>query len=196
MKGTRSAMTTLVMLAITAFVQGYCIAPAAAQEGWGKAVDSGTVVRFFFLPANSYAHPPLILRVAPQGDKRLSTAPIVNMGGRTPFISTEEMSNLVQALERSRLTWRPSLSAKSVSPIPNREKTDRMEISIFFTDHPIQAYVPASELCQTLSGVDKAFIHSRALWEFKLYRVEYGCLVRNFNRSAYPQHDDPKIDKE
>ena len=189
-------MTLLLLMAIVAFVYKSCIAQGMSQETWGKAVHARTVVRFFFLPANSYAHPPLIFRVVPKDDKRLGTAPIENMGGRTSFISIEEMHNLIQVLQYSGLAWQQSRSAKPVSRIPNKEKTDRMEISIFFTDHPTQAYISAANLCQTLSGLDKVFIQPRALWEFHLYRVEYGCSVRNFNRSAYPQHDDPKFDKE
>lgn len=196
MKNTHATTITFLILAAALFVQGYCPAQAVSQEAWEKPVDAATVVRFFYLPADSYAHPPLIFRVAPQGDRRLGTAPIVNMGGRTPFISTEEMQKLIQGLTRTGLAWEQSGSPKPVSPVPNREKADRMEISIFFTDHPVQAQIPASQLCQTLSELDKAFVQPRALWEFQLYRVDYGCSVQNFNRSAFPQHDDPKLDKQ
>lgn len=196
MSNTRASTIPFFMLAIVLIVHGHCLAQTASPETWGKPAETGTVVRFFYLPPESYAHPPLIFRVTSPGDKRLGSAPIVNMGGRTPYISSEEMENLIQGLKHTGLTWKQSTSAKLVSPIPTREMTDRMEISIFFTDHPTQAHVSPSELCQTLSGLDKVFIQARALWEFQLFRVEYSCTVPGFNRDAFPQHDDLTRDKE
>ena len=93
-------------------------------------VDKNTVVRIFYLPPESYLHPPLIFRVAGGSDPRLGTAPI-NILGRTPYISLSEMRNVVTALAEWNLSWRKSKRLETHKRIETREMTDKMEVSVF-----------------------------------------------------------------
>ena len=53
-------------------------------------------------------------------------------------------------------------------------------------------FVDPKQICERLAPLDAALKQPRALWEFQLFRVDYGCHVPGFNRNAFPEHDDPK----
>jgi hypothetical protein len=153
-------------------------------------VDENTVVWLFFVPADSYFHPPLIFRVVGENDSRLNSAPIVNLGGRTPYISLTEMRNLVQKLGHTDLSWHESEKSEVPKRIKPGEITDKMQIKIFFGSGTDWALLDPKKICATLAPLDAAFREPRALWEFQLFRVDYGCKVPGFKRDKYPQHDE------
>lgn len=154
-------------------------------------VDENTIIRIFYLPPESYLHPPLIFRVVRENDRRLGTAPI-NLLGRTPYISLSEMRNLVTALAESNLSWQKSKKLETPKKIETREMTDKMEIKLFFSTRTDRAFVDPKRLCERLAPLDAALKQPRARWEFQLFRVDYGCRVQGFDRNAFPEHDDPK----
>jgi hypothetical protein len=153
-------------------------------------VDKDTVVRFFYLPANDYLHPALIFRVAESGSPRLNTAPITNRGGRTPYISAEEMQSLIKMLDRSNLSWHETKTVEVPKMVGFRETTGKMEIKIFSSGGTALSLSDPVNLCETLAPFDAALKQPRALWEFQLFRVDYHCEVPGFNRNAFPAHDE------
>jgi len=157
-----------IMRRIAWLISWACIAvspvfcQANGKQPLNVRVDKNTIVRIFYLPPESYLHPPLIFRVAGENDPSLGTAPI-NLIGRTPHISLSEMRNLVNALADWNLSW---------------QKSKKLEAP--------------KQLCERLAPLDAALKQPRALWEFQLFRVDYGCHVQGFDRNAFPEHDDPK----
>jgi hypothetical protein len=152
-------------------------------------VGGHTVVRFFYLPPNSYLHAALIFRVVGDHDPRLNTSPINNLGGRTPYITLAEMQNLIQQLSDLDLSWQQSKRVEVPKELTTKEMTDRLQIDIFFSQGTDRTLVDPQRLCATLATLDPAFRQPRALWEFQLFRVDYHCTVPGFNRNAYPEHD-------
>jgi hypothetical protein len=154
-------------------------------------VDESTIIRFFYLPVDSYLHPALAFRVAPENDARFGTAPI-DYVGRTPYVSLSEMRNLVSAIGDLSLSWQTSPKPEVPKLIDPRKMPDKMEIEIFSSRGTDRALVDPTRLCETLAPLDEALNQRRARWEFELFRVDYGCKVPGFDRSAFPEHDDPK----
>ena len=179
----------LISLTCMATLPAFC--QADGRPPLNLSVDKNTIVRFFYLPPESYLHPPLIFRVAGAKDGRLGTAPI-NPPGRTPYISLSEMRNLVTALADWNLSWQESKKLETPKKIETREMTDKMEVNVFFSRGTARALVDPKQLCERLAPLDAALKQPRALWEFQLFRVDYGCHVPEFNRNAFPEHDDPK----
>lgn len=179
----------LISLTCMAALPAFCQANGKPPLNLG--VDKNTIVRFFYLPPESYLHPPLIFRVAGENDPRLGTAPI-NPLGRTSYISLSEMRNLVTALADWNLSWQESKKLETPKKIETREMTDKMEVKVFSSRGTDRALVDPKQLCERLAPLDAALKQPRALWEVQLFRVDYGCHVPGFNRNAFPEHDDPK----
>lgn len=152
------------------------------------AVDKNTVVRFFFLPARDYYHPALLFRVVGLEDPRLNTAPM-SPEGRAVFVSQQEMQELVRRLYAANLCWKKSELVEIPEPIRTREITSNMEVKLFSSTGTAQALISRKRICGLLEPLDSALKQPRAIWEFQLFRTEYGCRVPNFNREAYPEHD-------
>jgi hypothetical protein len=163
---------------------------APVRDALAVPVNDGTAVMFFYLPANSYLHPALIFRVAKPGSPLLNTAPIVNRGGRTPYITVEEMRDLIRLLDHSDLSWRKSKQVEIPKAPSFSETTGKLEIKVFSSDGTALSLSKPDNLCQTLAPLDAALKQPRARWEFQLFRVDYHCQVPGFNRNAYPEHDE------
>lgn len=181
------SLVVMTLVLATASI-GFCQANEERAR-LSSPVNEETVVRFFFAPANSYFHPPLIFRVVADGDLRLNTAPKVNLGGRTPYISLAEMQHLVDRLTNAGLLWRVRKQAALPKRIEPQDVTDRMRIEVFLTDRTDSTLLDPKKICTTLAGFDSAFKTPRALWEFQLFRRDYGCEVPGFNRQKYIDHD-------
>jgi hypothetical protein len=128
-------------------------------------VNKNTIVRFFFLPANDYFHPSLIFRVVTEKDPRLNTAPIANLGGRTPYVTLTEM--LIQKLAQADLSWYESDRVEVPKRIRPREITDKVQVRIFFANGTDWTLFDPKKICKTLAPVDSALKQPRALWEFQ-----------------------------
>jgi hypothetical protein len=162
--------------------------PAGGHKSFSLPVNNQTAIRFFYLPANDYLHPALIFRVATPQSGELNTAPIVNHGGRTPYISIDEMRQLVQMLDHSDLLWSETKTVEVPGMVGFKETTGMLQIKIFSLGGTASSNQDPSRLCQTLAPLDAAFKQPRALWEFQLFRVDYGCSVLGFDRKAFPEH--------
>jgi len=151
------------------------------------SVDETTVVRFFYQPSGDYFHFPLVFRVAAPGSPDLNSAPM-RQEGRTPFISLDEMSALIQKLERARLVQQQSESAATIESFRNIPASDDMRILVVSPAHSARGAISPKKICKTLAPLDSAFRTPRALWEFRGFRLNYGCAVSGFNPDAYPDH--------
>lgn len=161
---------------------------ASSHKSLSLPVNNQTAVRFFYLPANSYLHPALIFRVATPQSGELNTAPIVNHGGRTPYISIDEMRRLVHMLDHSGLLWSETKTVEVPGMVGFKETTGMLQIRIFSLGGTASTNSDPSKLCQTLAPLDAALMQPRALWEFQLFRVDYGCSVPGFDRKSFPEH--------
>jgi hypothetical protein len=184
-KHTFTTLFCILILMANCFVFASQNASGESQEKLLNEATSNTVVRFFYVPPTSYLHPPLIFRVAPSGDLRLGGVPNGDANGRTIYISMIDMQKVIAALSNSELIWERSQKPKRVEPPLDEELIDRMKITVFFSDRTFEAYVQPDKMCQALSELDFAFSQPGALWEFQLFRVQYGCQVQGFNRKAY-----------
>jgi hypothetical protein len=168
------------------------VSMAFAQSAGGTAlpvpVNGKTIVRFFYLPPESYWHPPLTFRVVGKNDPRLGTAPMAKPYDRTPYISLSDMQRFVAALARLHLSWKGSGRLEKPKKIAPGEMRNGMEITVFSSGGTYRAMIDPKELCETLAPLDAALREPRALWEFRLFRVNYGCRIPGFDRDAYMRH--------
>jgi len=166
----------------------------AAQHGPGKAgrlplaceVSHDSVVRFFFNPENTdYYHFPLIFRGVPSGDPHLNTAPM-GPEGRTAYITRPEMMHLIQGLDRLGLDWQESPKVDRLGSFRHLLWSRNLKILVACPKGTARAEVEPSKICGTLAPLDSALTTPRALWEFRLLRIGYGCKVKGFNMHTYP----------
>ena len=105
MKTKRWLARFCCLLAVALMSSKLNFGQSEVQHGsFNLPVNKETVVRFFYLPANDYLHPALFFRVVGTNSSRLNTAPITNHGGRTPYISIEEMQALIKLLDSAGLS--------------------------------------------------------------------------------------------
>lgn len=150
-------------------------------------VDENTAVRFFYHDEENYFHFPLIFRPVMLGDPRLNTAPM-GTEGRSAYISPEEMRQLLQGLRHSDLSWQESEKTEVLGSFKRLHWSDSMEILIVCSKGTARTNLDPKKICETLKPLDSAVKTLRALWEFQLYRITYGCKVPGFDFHAYPDH--------
>jgi hypothetical protein len=95
----------------------------------------------------------------------LNTAPIANLGGRTPYVTLTEM--LIQKLAQADLSWYESDRVEVPKRIRPREITDKVQVRIFFANGTDWTLFDPKKICKTLAPVDSALKQPRALWEFQ-----------------------------
>jgi hypothetical protein len=118
-----------VSLACMAVVVAFC--QATRWHSLNAPVNRDTLVRFFYLPPNSYFHVPLSFRMVGRNDPRLGTAPFAKPYDRTPYVSLPEMQNLISALAQLNLSWQESEKVETPRKIPTSEMTDKLQITVF-----------------------------------------------------------------
>ena len=193
MKTKRWLARFCCLLAVALMSSKLNFGQSEVQHGsFNLPVNKETVVRFFYLPANDYLHPALFFRVVGTNSSRLNTAPITNHGGRTPYISIEEMQALIKLLDSAGLSWRTGSAVEVPKAVDFKETTGQLEIKIFSSGGTALSLSDPKGICETLAPLDAAFKQPRALLEFQLFRVDYNCKVPGFNRNAFPEHDAGK----
>ena len=149
--------------------------------------DEKTVVRFFYDPPGEYFHAPLVLSVVEEGNKLLNTAPMKE-AGRTAYLSLAEMRDVMQRLKRSHIAWEESGDTVTLGAYKKLPLFDDMEILVATSEGTAKTRIAPKTICQTLKPLDAALKTPRALWEFQIFRLQYGCAVPRFKPEAYPDH--------
>lgn len=148
--------------------------------------DKDSVVRFFYQPAdNNYFHLPLLFRAVDESDPRWNTAPEFEVG-RTAYISFSEMQKLITALSAAHLSWEESATVEDLETYKTIHSYRGMGIKVLFATGTAKATIAADKICDTLAPLDITLRTPRALWEFRLFRMQYHCQVSNFDSKAYP----------
>lgn len=148
-------------------------------------VQQDTAIRFFYEPPGNYFHVPLVFHAVEQGDSRLNTTP-VDVEGRIVYVSFDEMSQLLQALGRSNLSWQESDTIETLGSFKDIPVSDNMDILVLTSKGTGKAKVRPSRICETLKPLDLSLKSQRSLWELQLFRVNYGCQIPGFKYDAYP----------
>jgi hypothetical protein len=149
--------------------------------------DESVAIRFFFQPPGDSFHAPLIFRVVDEKDPRLNTAPILD-SGRTAYISLSDMQRLLPAVTHLPLLWRHAETVEVFGSSRVLQLVDTMDITVVSSHGTARAALDPKKICETLKPMDSAIKTPRALWEFQLFRIGYGCKVPGFNYDAYPDH--------
>lgn len=161
-----------------------------AQTGSSKSPDNNQLpmVRIYYLPPNSYFHAPLIVQAKQEIKDGYSAVPR-SPEGRRVYVSIEDMQKFLISLRRLRLQWtlpRPSGPPDSIKP---QDADGTVRFSWFSKGKVREAHLNPAKLCQVMQRLDGSFSQKRALWEFQLFRVGYGCVVPGFKRDEFPEHD-------
>jgi len=155
---------------------------------FNSPVDQTTAVRFCDTAEEQYFHYPLIFRAVDPDDPRLNTAPIASREGRTAFITKNELSQLIKALEQSNMPWKLSRKVKSLKWEPPLACFSGMDVLVVCSNGSATSTIKPANICESLKSLDAMLRTPRALWEFQLFRHGYGCEVPGFNFQAYPDH--------
>ena len=145
------------------------------------------MVRFFYDPPGEYFHAPLVFNVVEEGNPLLNTAPMKE-AGRTAYVSLAEMRDIVQRLQSSHIVWEESGDIVTLGSYKKLPLFDDMQILVANSVGTAKTRIAPKAICQTLKPLDAALKTPRALWEFQIFRLQYGCRVPEFNADAYPDH--------
>jgi hypothetical protein len=154
-------------------------------------VDEKTIIRFFYYPAGEYIRIPLVFRVVNESNPLFNTAPI-REEGRTAYISLPEMRGLVRLLAGSRLRWKESQATEVLGLYKDLALQGiglvSMDVRIVCSKGTAKAEISPKAICMNVKPLDAALKTPRALWEFQLFRLQYGCQIPGFKADAYPDH--------
>jgi hypothetical protein len=189
-----SSFWVLALVALITLSAGK-VRPSQKGEGASvllSTVDEHTLVRFFHQPPlGDYFHFPLVFRVVEESNPLLNTAPM-REEGRTAYISLSEMRELMQRLAQMDLAWKESDVAEPLGPFKKLALAgigiNNMEVFIGCSKGTARTTIAPKKICETLTPLDSALKAPRALWEFQLFRLDYGCKVPGFRTDAYPDH--------
>lgn len=163
----------------------------AQEKGDGNvlnsAADKSVAIRFFYDPPGDSFLFPLIFRVADPNDPRYNTAPLLD-AGRTAYLSLSDMRRLLPDLAHLPLLWRHAETVEAFGSYNVLQLTDTMDVKVVSSHGTARAAIPSKKVCETLSSMDSAISTPRALWEFQLFRRNYGCKVPAFDIKKYPDH--------
>jgi 5-hydroxyisourate hydrolase-like protein (transthyretin family) len=161
-----------------------------AQRGDGNVLnspaDKSVAIRFFFQPPGDHFHIPLIFRVVDPNDSRLNTAPILDEG-RTAYITLSDMQQLLPDVTRLPLLWASGKIVEVFGSSTILSPSYATEVTIVSSHGTASAAIEPKKICRTLGAMDSALKTPRALWEFQLFRTNYGCRVPGFNYHSYPE---------
>lgn len=149
--------------------------------------DQKTVVRFFYDPPGEYFHVPLVLRVVDDQDPLLNTAPVKD-AGRTAYMSLPEMRELLRRMKRANLVWEESADIVTLGSYKKLPLFGDMRVLVANSMGTARTRIVAKTICRTLQPLDTALKTPRALWEFQIFRIQYGCKVPGFKAGAHPDH--------
>jgi hypothetical protein len=153
----------------------------------GTPGNEETMVRIYYNPApGNYFHKPLVFRVVKAGDPQLKTAPAL-LEGQMAYITSDEMQDLLQGLDRAGLSWQTSEKVEALGSF-HHLLIGGVEFRVISPKGTAVARLDPKKLCSTLQPLDHALRTPRALWEFQLFRVQDGCKVPGFNYQEYPDH--------
>jgi hypothetical protein len=176
----------LLLVAILGATSLDCAQTTGDGNVLNSPADESVAIRLFFQPPGDYFHAPLIFRVVDQKDPRLNTAPILD-SGRTVHISLSEMQQLLPAVTHLRLLWRQAEIVEVLGSSRVLGLAITMDITIVSSHGTARAALGPKNICAALSPMDSALKSPRALWEFQLFRLGYGCKVPGFDYDAYPK---------
>ena len=162
---------------------------ASGQSGAESTVlriGDHSIVRFFFDPGN-YFHAPILFQAVDNGDKRLNTAPM-RSEGRTVYITPKEMASLLSGLPNLGLKWKLTKEQEKLGDATKIIPDYAMVITIVSSKGTARAGFDPAKICETLATLDRAFTTPRAVWEFQLFRAEYGCKVPGLDGQKYQDH--------
>jgi hypothetical protein len=151
-------------------------------------IDGHTVVRFFFHPpvSDRFVYP-LVFRVAAEGDEEMKTAPLLTEG-RTAYISSAEMKDLVAAITRSITMGQQTNNVEVLGSWEMIPVTDSMDVVVIFSKGAARGEIPRKDICKTLSSLATSVNIPRARWEFDRFRMYNACRVPGFDDTKYSDH--------
>jgi hypothetical protein len=190
-----------------------CAYAALGQTGRAPGVlpkwahKENCAVRFVYNPPKADSPvTPLILRQTVAKDPRYGTWSSLYPEGLTQWISNQEMENLVEALEKLNLKWdvseKPiSFARVPIEPPPAPPKVPwkmplarlrgTMEIDLTSDAGSAVADLHPEQVCGSMEQLDRAFYTPIAAYNFRGYRLSWGCEVPGFslaNRPEPPKH--------
>jgi hypothetical protein len=147
--------------------------------------DATTAVRFFFHPPGSdrFVYP-LVVRVAPDNDEKMKTAPLLTEG-RTVYISLPEMKDLLGSMERSIMMGQQTRNVEVFGSWEMIPSSEAMDVFVISSKGAARGVVLQKDICKTLSSLDSSIRNPRALWEFEKFRLYNGCRVPGFDDAKY-----------
>ena len=107
--------------------------------------------------------------------------------GRMAYILGSEMHQVLEALARSSVSWKPG-PAESLGSFKKLQKSQDMIITYVSSKASATASVKKNEICETLKVLDPTIKTPRALWELQRFELNYGCKVPDFDYHKYPDH--------
>lgn len=150
-------------------------------------VGSDTAIRFFYYSGGDFIVGPLIFRPVEENDPLLNTAPVL-AEGTVAYVSRGEMSQLLQDLAQSNLSWKETRKSRPLEPfkIPD-EIMLAMEVEVVSSQGTAKANLKPEAICGKLGPLQPALKTARAGLEFQYFRSFHECVVAGFDQLAYWQ---------
>jgi hypothetical protein len=117
----------------------------------------------------------------------MKTAPLLTEG-RTAYISSAEMKDLVAAITRSITMGQQTNNVEVLGSWEMIPVTDSMDVVVIFSKGAARGEIPRKDICKTLSSLATSVNIPRARWEFDRFRMYNACRVPGFDDTKYSDH--------
>jgi hypothetical protein len=144
---------------------------------------------FWFGDMDSHFRNPVNFLVVPDTDQRLHKVELTDFmtdDQANMFISTAEMKRILEKLKTLGLDWYDAPGRREFEARNHRRGTDMLDITLVGSDTTGEAHIRIAEMCDLLDRLDSTMPTPRMLWQFRTFRWDNGCQIRDYENHQVP----------
>jgi hypothetical protein len=149
-------------------------------------INEKTALSFYwFGDMDSHFRDPINFFVVSDADHRMHKVEMPDEDRQVNvFISAGEMKRIFDGLLALALPWADSRGREVFKDKFHRKGTDMLDITLVSSDTTAKTYIRIARMCDQLDRLDSVMPSPRILWQFRTFRVDNGCYIRDYDNSV------------
>jgi hypothetical protein len=151
-------------------------------------INEKTALSFYwFGDMDSHFRDPINFFVVPDADRRMHKVEMPEEDRQVNvFVSAVEMKRIFDGLKALALPWADLGGREEFKDKFHRKGTDMLDITVVSSDATAKAYIRIARMCDQLDRLDSVMPSPRILWQFRTFRLDNGCYIRDYDNSVIP----------
>ena len=152
------------------------------------SINEKTALSFYwFGDMDSHFRDPINFFVVSNGDHRMHKIEMPDEDRQVNvFISALEMKRIFEELFGLSLDWTDLRGREVFKDKFHRKGTDMLDITLVSSDATAKTHIRIARMCDQLDRLDSVMPSPRILWQFRTFRVDNGCYIRDYDNSVIP----------